>query len=64
MSVGRFDNYFCRHLGLAERFSIPDKTLVRFARAVCDEYHDHPFHNFHHAFSVRAALRVDEFTKR
>mmetsp|Transcript_56683 Transcript_56683/g.134639 ORF Transcript_56683/g.134639 Transcript_56683/m.134639 type:complete len:915 (+) Transcript_56683:201-2945(+) len=41
-----------KFLGLAERFKIEDETLMRFASAVREGYHQHPFHNFHHGFSV------------
>lgn len=39
-------------LGLAKRFKIDEPTLVNFVSAVQKRYHDHPFHNFRHGFSV------------
>ena len=38
--------------GLTSTFKIDDATLVNFVTAVAKRYHDHPFHNFRHGFSV------------
>jgi hypothetical protein len=37
---------------LTTTFQIDDAILVNFVTAVAQRYHDHPFHNFRHGFSV------------
>jgi GAF domain-containing protein len=47
--------YVCdvyKERGLMQTFNIDDATLVNFVTAVQKRYHNHPFHNFRHGFSV------------
>ena len=43
---------FLNELQLLQRFSVDHDKLGEFLAAVQRNYHDHPFHNFLHAFSV------------
>ena len=43
---------------LRTTFQIDYSTLVNFVMAVAKRYHDHPFRNFRHGFSVIQTTRI------
>jgi len=47
---------FCRAIflqwGLLEEFRVPEPVFQQFISSVRAGYHDHPYHNFRHAFDV------------